>query len=166
MRCGTSSRTYPPQPPVSFFLSGSAFVAGDDFATGAKENFNSISCCGGWVMATGAGATTTVAVSINRSTISKQASSGWLIGGLERGTLLILVLVMRLGILVECRVYIAGGGGACCVCGERVQDKTEESSRTGVEVEVESESESAWVEPSDRRILTSSYPVVVLYFFF
>jgi hypothetical protein len=69
---------------VSFFLVGLAFLDGDDFATEAKERFNSISlCCGGWVMATGAGATTTVAVSIDRSTIFNQASSGWLIGGLE-----------------------------------------------------------------------------------
>jgi hypothetical protein len=47
--------------------------AGDDFAAGAKEDFNSISLrCGGGVMATGAGATTTVAVSIDRSTVSRK----------------------------------------------------------------------------------------------
>ena len=67
-----------------------------------------------------------------------------------------LVLVMRLGIGVrrweiECRVYIARGGGACCVCGERLQDKTEESSRVGVESG--SKSESAWA--SDPQILSS-----------
>jgi len=77
VRCGTSSRTYPPLPPASFFLAGLGFLAGDGFAAGAKEDFNSISLrCGVGAIATGAGATTTVAVSIDRSTVSRKHRTG------------------------------------------------------------------------------------------
>jgi len=68
-------------------------------------------------------------------------------------------------------VYIAGGGRACCVCAERVQDKTE-SSRAGVEVRVESSwsrsrsRESASRVSSDSQLTSSSTIVCSLFIFF